>query len=90
MQGSWGGIGLAVATALFGMYALARCVIDQGISLWRRGVLGVAALLLILTDGLTDLIGLALLAVGVGGDLLAWFQKMRDGKQKEDALENSP
>ncbi|MCY3940988.1 MAG: TRAP transporter large permease subunit, partial [Gammaproteobacteria bacterium] len=89
MQGSWGGIGLAVATALFGMYALARCVIDQGISLWRRGVLGVASLLLILTDGLTDVIGLVVLGLGLGGDLIAWYQKTRNEKQKEDALEES-
>ena len=89
MQGSWGGIGLAVGTALFGVYALARCVIDQGIALWRRGVLGVAALLLILTGGLTDIIGLVVLALGLGGDLLAWFQGIRSGKQKEDALEES-
>ena len=81
---------MAVGTALFGVYALARCVIDQGISLWRRAVLGVAALLLILTGGLTDLIGLAVLGLGLGGDLLAWFKKIRNGKQKEDALEESP
>jgi UPF0716 family protein affecting phage T7 exclusion len=80
---------LAVGTALFGVYALARCVIDQGIALWRRGVLGVAALLLILTGGLTDIIGLVVLALGLGGDLLAWFQKIRSGNQKEDALEES-
>ena len=90
MQGSWGGIGLAVATALFGVYALARCVIDRGLPLWRRGVLGAAALLLILTGGLTDLLGLIVLGLGAGGDLLAWFRTIRNGRRKEDALEESP
>ena len=90
MQGSWGGIGVAVATALFGVYALARCVIDRGLPLWRRGVLGAAALLLILTGGMTDLLGLIVLGLGVGDELLAWFRTIRNGRQKEDALEESP
>ncbi len=43
MEGSWGEIGFNFLTAVLGVYALARCVLDRLIWAWRRVLLGAAA-----------------------------------------------
>ena len=86
MEGSWGEIGFNFLTAVLGVYALARCVLDRLIWAWRRVLLGAAALLLIRTGWTTDLLGLALFFIGAGGDLirvLANFRVQRLGTTSE-------
>ncbi len=73
-QGSWGEVGQAAITGGIGVVALAAGLEGYFIrkaTVWERGLFVVAALLLIDPRLFTDLVGLALLALGLG------LQRMR-------------
>ena len=74
MEGSWAEIGGAALTALVGVYAISRAVLDRKIQVWRRIVFGISALMLIRTGLWTDLIGIGGLAAGMGRELV-WLAK---------------
>ena len=59
---------MTVATACLGVYALSHCVLNWRKPLWRRVVLGTAALLLIRPGWVSDGVGLGAFVLG------AWYE----------------
>jgi TRAP-type uncharacterized transport system fused permease subunit len=81
-SGSWVDITRAVVTGTIGVITLAAALEGYFIrttSWWERGLFAVAALLLIDPGLYTDLLGLALLAIGLG------WQRMRPAIAVADA-----
>ncbi|MEW6671853.1 MAG: TRAP transporter permease [Thermodesulfobacteriota bacterium] len=77
MEGPWIFIGYNFLTALIGVYALAKCVLDKQTNWLRRIFLGFAGLLFIHTGWITDLLGVLGLAIGMSGDFANISTKFR-------------